>query len=125
MYISRLNVEHVRFVGGFARAGSFTGVEYYGASPDVISSVGSKIAAHMNDDHSEATVAMVKHYVGVDVADAFIGAVDKLGMDVVCKRTPRGGQQPQQFKIRLPFPRVAEDRKDVKSLLVEMTKASA
>ena len=31
----------------------------------------------------------------------------------------------QTFKLRLPFPRPATDRKDVKALIVEMTQASA
>ena len=30
----------------------------------------------------------------------------------------------QVFKVRLPFPRAAEDRKDVKTLIVEMTRTS-
>lgn len=30
---------------------------------------------HMNEDHGEATVAMVKHYIGIDV--------DKVGRDVL------------------------------------------
>ena len=29
------------------------------------------------------------------------------------------------FKLRLPFPRAANDRKDVKTLIVEMTRAAA
>ena len=31
----------------------------------------------------------------------------------------------EEFKMRLPFPRKAESRKDVKDLIVEMTRASA
>lgn len=30
----------------------------------------------------------------------------------------------QSFKMRLPFPRAAEDRKDVKTLIVQMTQES-
>lgn len=29
----------------------------------------------------------------------------------------------QSFKLRLPFPRAANDRKDVKTLIVQMTQA--
>ena len=79
----------------------------------------------MNDDHMDSTIAMIRHYVGLDVSEAVITSVDSLGMYVKVKRTPRASDQPQQFKLRLPFPRQASDRKDVKTLIVEMTQASA
>ena len=61
---------------------------------------------------------------GLDVSEAIITSVDSLGMYVKCTRTPRASDQPQQFKIRLPFPRRIEDRKDVKNVIVEMTQAA-
>jgi len=121
----RMSVSDVRFVGGFARAGSVSASAYSSASPDPIAGFGGAIARHMNEDHMESTVAMVKHYVGVDVESANIGAVDSLGMDVVVARTPKGADQPQQFKIRLPFTRPVTERGDVKNVIVEMTRASA
>jgi hypothetical protein len=62
---------------------------------------------------------MVKLYVGITVDDAKILTVDRLGMNVACTR----GEQ--RFKARLPFPRAATDRKSVKDLIVEMTRAAA
>mmetsp|Transcript_24871 Transcript_24871/g.38460 ORF Transcript_24871/g.38460 Transcript_24871/m.38460 type:complete len:130 (+) Transcript_24871:2890-3279(+) len=119
-------VEGVRFVGGFARAGSITAEEYTAAKPDPISEFGGHIAAHMNDDHMESTIAMIAHQIpGLDVEEAIITSVDSLGMYVKVTRTPRASDQPQQFKIRLPFPRPAADRKDVKNVIVEMTQAAA
>lgn len=53
------------------------------------------------------------------VDTATILALDSLGMMVAVQR----GQD--QFKIRLPFPRPATDRKSIKELIVEMTRASA
>ncbi len=121
----RMEVEDVRFVGGFARAGSVSAQAYKDATPDIISSFGGHVAAHMNDDHSDSTIAIVNHYVGIDVETANISSMDKLGMDVVCSRTPKGADQPAQFKLRVPFVRECVDRKDVKSIIVEMTQASA
>lgn len=122
----RMDIEHIRFVGGFARAGSVTADEYKEAKPDTISAFGNKVAQHMNDDHMEATIAMVANQIpGLDVTEATITSVDSLGMYVKVKRTPRASDQPQEFKIRLPFPRQAADRKDVKTIIVEMTQASA
>lgn len=115
----------IRFVGGFARAGSITPKDYADAEPDPVSGFGSFIASHMNDDHMDSTIAMIAHAIpGLDVSEAVITSVDSLGMYVKCTRTPRASDQPQQFKIRLPFPRKIEDRKDVKEVIVEMTRAA-
>lgn len=53
------------------------------------------------------------------VTSAQISAVDRLGMYVVV-----GMPDGQSGKLRLPFPRPAESRKDVKDLIVEMTQAA-
>ena len=79
----------------------------------------------MNEDHEEATLAMIKHYIGIEVEAAKIVAMDSLGMDIVVARTPRGGDQPQQFKIRLPFEEPVKERKDIKDQIVKMTQASS
>lgn len=122
----RMEIQDIRFVGGFARAGSITPEEYTNAKPDPISEFGAAIASHMNEDHQSATIAMISHYIpGMDVTEAIITSVDALGMYVKVKRTPRASDQPQQFKLRLPFPSPAVDRKDVKNLIVQMTQEAA
>eukprot|EP00586_Coscinodiscus_wailesii_P021061 CAMPEP_0172495546 /NCGR_PEP_ID=MMETSP1066-20121228/71465_1 /TAXON_ID=671091 /ORGANISM="Coscinodiscus wailesii, Strain CCMP2513" /LENGTH=341 /DNA_ID=CAMNT_0013267289 /DNA_START=74 /DNA_END=1099 /DNA_ORIENTATION=+ len=119
-------IEAIRFVGGFARAGSVTPEEYAAALPDAIAGFGMHVAKHMNDDHEDATKAMIAGQIpGLEVEKAEIVSVDSLGMYVKVTRTPRASDQPQQFKIRLPFPRQAEDRKDVKMVIMEMTNAAA
>jgi len=130
----RMEVEAIRFVGGFARAGSVKATEYAAAAPDPIMAFGGAIAAHMNDDHTDATATMVRHYIpGLDgdgyVQEAIIGRVDSLGMDVKITRDPDDNEtlpgQPQQFKVRLPFPEPIADRGGVKTAIVKMTQASA
>jgi len=47
-------------------------------------------------------------------------------MFVKVTRSPAEMEGAQQtFKMRLPFPREAKDRKDVKNVIVEMTRAAA
>ena len=130
----RLDVQAIRFVGGFARAGTVTSEEYYEASPDPIMAFGGHVAQHMNDDHMDSTIAMVEHYVPGLKADGYvkeaeITSVDSLGMFVKITRDPENDTQlpgqPKQFKLRLPFPRKVTERKDVKTVIVEMTQASA
>jgi len=136
----------VRFIGGFARAGDIGATDYQAAqvdptqatddlpgmqvlntaplslSPQVdpIQAFAAPVMSHMNDDHAASTVAMVQHYIGLDeVEKADLVALDRLGFNVAITR------KGQTFKLRLPFPRPATDRKDVKALIVEMTQASA
>lgn len=129
-----MEVEAIRFVGGFARAGSVTAEEYTAAKPDPILAFGAQVAAHMNDDHMGSTIAMVEHYIpGLAgdgyVKEAVITSVDSLGMYVKITRDPENEDrlpgQPLQFKLRLPFPSPVLERKDIKSVIVEMTQASA
>ena len=110
----------VRFVGGFARAGDLAPDEYSTASVDPIGAFAAPVMNHMNEDHAESTAAMVRHYIGLDAVErAELVALDRLGFNVAVTRNG------QTFKLRLPFPRPAQDRKDVKALIVEMSRASA
>ncbi|EFN51899.1 hypothetical protein CHLNCDRAFT_139512 [Chlorella variabilis] len=116
----RMNeIVSARLVAGFAPSGKITEEEYGAAQPDPVAPFSAPVAGHMNADHAEATVAMMKHYVGITVSKAAIMSIDRLGMTVSCER----GQD--QFKARLPFPRPATDRKSIKELIVEMTRAAA
>jgi len=133
-YFYRMEIEAIRFVGGFARAGSVKPKDYENATPDPIMAFGQAIASHMNDDHSSSTIAMVNHYIpsldGDDyVKEAIINRVDSVGMDIKITRDPdnisRLPGQPQQFKVRLPFPKAISERGGVKLAIVEMTQVSA
>lgn len=130
----RMDIKAIRFVGGFGRAGAVKPADYLEASPDPIMAFGGAIASHMNDDHSSATIAMVKHYIpGVDgenyIQEAMINRVDSMGMDIKITRDPEDNDtlpgQAQQFKVRLPFPERITGRGGVKTAIVEMTQASA
>lgn len=110
----------VRFIGGFARAGDIAPDDFLAATVDPIMAFAKPVMSHMNEDHGSSTVAMVEHYIGLDqVEKADLVALDRLGF------TAQVTRQGQTFKMRLPFPRPADDRKDVKALIVEMSRASA
>ena len=118
-YYRMASLKAVNFVGGFARAGSITADDYVAAAVDPIQAFAAPVMSHMNGDHGASTVAMVQHYIGLPgVETAQMVALDRLGFMVQCTRAG------QTFKLRLPFPRAAADRKDVKTLIVEMTNAA-
>ena len=108
-----------RVVGGFARAGKVSSDEYSAAAVDPVAAFSAPVCGHMNADHMDAVLGMIKHYVGITVDSASMLSLDRLGVSVACER------QGQRFKCRLPFPRPVEDRKAIKEVIVEMTRAAA
>ena len=115
-------IKAIRFVGGFAMAGSVSPADYQAASPDPIAAFAAPVMKHMNDDHADSTIAMVKCYVGVPCTEVQIIGLDSLGMVVKAKLDFAGGGY---SKIRIPFTHKVTDRKGIKEMLVEMTKASS
>lgn len=117
----RIETKAVRFTNNIATfaigaaVAEFSGEEFKSGTVDPISSFESPISSHMNRDHEDATIAMVENAIGVKVSSAKILTVDRFGFVV---EVPLKGQM---SRIRLPFPRPAEDRKDVKNLIVQMT----
>ncbi|KAL2629795.1 hypothetical protein R1flu_014481 [Riccia fluitans] len=119
----RLDPKQVRCVSGIvtgtASVSQFTGEQFKGAAIDPISQFSGPIAHHMNEDHSDQTKTIVEKSVGVKVDSAFITDVDSLGFYVLSQR------EGNPLRLRIPFPRRAESRKDVKELIIELLSGSA
>lgn len=121
-YFKMTSIEAVRFIGGFAMAGTVTSQDYLNAKPDPVAPFSIPVAKHMNEDHVDSIEAMVSHYAGIPCTDAKITKIDRLGMVVAANIAVANlGYN----KIRLPFPRPVTERKQLKEMIVEMTKASA
>ncbi|XP_016501253.2 non-canonical heme oxygenase HOZ, chloroplastic [Nicotiana tabacum] len=118
----RIEPRIVRYVSGVATAilgsGEFSKEEFRTAKIDPIYQFSKPITSHMNKDHAEDTKLIVRHSTSVPVDFAYMLDVDSLGINV------KAGYQKNTFKLRVPFPRRAVDRKDVKTLIVEMLQAA-
>lgn len=118
----RIEPRIVRYVSGVATAilgsGEFSKEEFRTAKIDPIYQFSKPITSHMNKDHAEDTKLIVQHSTSVPVDFAYMLDVDSLGFNV------KAGYQEKNFKLRVPFPRRAVDRKDVKALIVEMLQAA-
>lgn len=118
----RIEPRVVRYVSGVATAllgsGEFSKEEYQGSKVDPIAQFSKPVASHMNRDHEEDTKLIVKHSTSIPVDSAFMLDLDSLGFYV------KVGYQGNNFNLRIPFPRRAEDRKDVKTLIVDMLQAA-
>ncbi|XP_023543214.1 glutamyl-tRNA reductase-binding protein, chloroplastic-like [Cucurbita pepo subsp. pepo] len=112
----------IRYVSGVATAslasGELSGEEYKAAQVDPVAQFSKPITSHMNRDHAEDTKNIVRHWTSIPVDSAIMLDLDSLGFNV------EAGYQGSSFKLRVPFPRRAENRKDVKTLVVEMLEAA-
>ncbi|KAF8398561.1 hypothetical protein HHK36_017492 [Tetracentron sinense] len=121
-HFMRIEPKVVRYVSGVATAllgsGEFTKEDYKAAQVDPISQFAIPVTSHMNKDHAEDTKAIVQHSTSIPVDFAYMLDLDSLGFNV------KAGYQGDTFKLRIPFPRRADDRKDVKTLIVEMLQAA-
>ncbi|GKV07553.1 hypothetical protein SLEP1_g19309 [Rubroshorea leprosula] len=118
----RIEPKAVRYVSGVATAllgsGEFSKEEYQASKVDPIAQFSKPVASHMNRDHADDTKLIVQHSTSILVESAYMLDLDSLGFNV------KAGYQGNTFKLRIPFPRRAEDRKDVKTLIVDMLQAA-
>lgn len=118
----RIEPKVVRYVSGVATAllgsGEFSKEDYQQSKVDPIAQFAKPVASHMNKDHAEDTKDIVQFSTSIPVDYAYMMDLDSLGFNV------KAGIQGNTFKLRVPFPRRAEDRKDVKTLIVEMLQAA-
>ncbi|KAJ3674622.1 hypothetical protein LUZ60_005238 [Juncus effusus] len=118
----QIKPKFVRYVSGVATAllgsGEFTGEEFKAAQVDPISQFSYPVTSHMNKDHSDDTKLIVQHSTSVTLDFAYMLDLDSLGFNV------KAGIHGNTMKLRIPFPRPAHDRKDVKTLIVEMLQAA-
>jgi putative heme iron utilization protein len=78
-----LRVQRVRWVGGYGRMESTTGVQYAAATPDPVQPLAADAIAHLNADHAGALAAMAKVLGGYpDTAAATCTGADRYGLDL-------------------------------------------
>ncbi|XP_076896118.1 non-canonical heme oxygenase HOZ, chloroplastic-like [Bidens hawaiensis] len=118
----RIEPKVVRFVSGVAtslfQSEEFINSEFREAKVDQIYQFSKPITSHMNKDHANDTKLIVQHSTSVPVDFANMLDVDSLGFNV------KAGYKDKSFKLRVAFPRRAEERKDVKMLIIEMLQAA-
>ena len=114
----RLEVEHVRYVGGFGRMSWVDPGDYAAAEPDPLAAHAAGIVAHMNADHAGALVELCHAYAGrVDVTAARMTAIDRYGFEVVADVT--GPRQQSAFRVGFRTEQAAPDgvRKELVAML--------
>lgn len=85
-----LEVDRVRWVGGYGRMDSAAAEDYRATAPDPVAPAAGHAVAHLNEDHADALLLMARELGGhPDATAASCLAADRLGLDLRVE-TPRG-----------------------------------
>lgn len=111
----RLDVESIRYVGGYGRMSWVDSTSYAASEPDPLVGSAAGIIEHMNADHAEALVLFCEQLAGhPDATSASMSAVDRYGFEMIAI-TPNG-----RHAVRLGFPTPCTDALQVRQTLVAM-----
>jgi hypothetical protein len=112
----RLEPVDVYYVGGFGVMGWVTAADYAAAAPDPLATAAQGILDHMNADHGDALVLLVRVHAKLEAETATMTSVDRLGFHVRVL-TPAGVKG-----ARIPFFREVSTPTETRTVLVEMVK---
>jgi heme iron utilization protein len=111
-----LEVERVRWVGGFARMDSISAADYAAAEPDPTAPAAAGAVAHLNDDHADALLAMARGLGGQpDATSATCTAIDRYGLDLDVADV-------EKVAVRITFAEPAHAAKDLRAATVELAR---
>jgi heme oxygenase (biliverdin-IX-beta and delta-forming) len=111
----RLDVQNIRYVGGYGRMSWVDPERYADAEPDPLVSAAPGIIEHMNADHAEAQVLFCRHLLDrPDTTEASMSAVDRYGFEMIAV-SPAG-----RAAVRLGFPRECSTADQVRQAMVTL-----
>src|ERR1700747_3098529 len=112
----RLEPVDIYYVGGFGVMGWVEATEYQDAAPDPLAGSAPGILAHMNADHVDSMILLVRSHAGIEATEATMTSVDRLGFTLRLK-TNEGMKG-----VRINFPHEVATPKDTRTVLVEMVR---
>ena len=113
----RLEVESIRYIGGYGRMSWVEAAEWHTAEPDPLAASAAGIIAHMNADHADGMVLYCKAFSkATNITAASMTGVDRYGfeMSAVTAEGPR--------PVRLAFADQVGTPEEVRAALVAMLK---
>jgi putative heme iron utilization protein len=111
----RLDVESIRYVGGYGRMSWVDAAGYAAAQPDPLVDAAAGIVEHMNADHADAQVLFCQHLLGrPETTEATMSAVDRYGFEMIAV-SPAG-----RAAVRLGFSEECTTGEQVRHAMVEL-----
>jgi len=110
-----LEVESIRYVGGYGRMSWVDAAAYAAASPDPLVAAAPGIIEHMNVDHADALLLYSRYLAGrPDTTGATMSAVDRYGFEMVAVG-PTG-----RAAVRLGSPQQCTTGDEVRAAMVAL-----
>ncbi len=110
-----LEVESVRYIGGYGRMSWIGTGEWQGAEPDPLGLSAAGIVAHMNADHAGAMVLYCKAFSkATEITAATMTGIDRYGFEMSART--KEGPRP----VRLAFARPVVTPADARAALISM-----
>jgi heme iron utilization protein len=114
-HVWRLQVEAVRYIGGFGRMSWVDADAWARAEPDPFVAHAAGILSHMNEDHADALLAYCHALTrATDATQATMTGVDRYGFEL--SALTAAGARP----LRLPFSRTLTTVAEVRAELVAL-----
>jgi heme iron utilization protein len=105
----RLQLESVRYIGGYGRMSWVSADDFREASADPLASAAKGILAHMNGDHRAALNLYARAFTSAhDASEATMTAIDRHGFELTVN-TPRG-VGPARIAFDMPLTAAGEAR---------------
>jgi putative heme iron utilization protein len=113
----QLEVEQIRYIGGYGRMSWVESPDWYAAEADPIAPFVGRILDHMNKDHTAALLAYCKAFSKAgEVPEARMTGIDRYGFEMSAK-TEKGPRP-----IRVAFDASIGDAHEARTQLVELAK---
>ena len=114
-----LGVANLRYVGGFGVMGWAAGRDYANAGPDPVLPHARPMIEHLNADHAEACVRIVRKLAGVpDAVRAPVSSIDRYGMTF----DAYGSDGDHLATARVAFPEPLGDPDSVRAASVDLAR---
>ena len=110
-----MQVESVRYIGGYGRMSWIDKAEWQTAEPDPLRRASAGIIAHMNKDHADAMVLYCKAFSkATEITAASMTGIDQYGFEMSAKTSE--GQRP----VRLAFVKPVTTPEEARAALISM-----
>jgi putative heme iron utilization protein len=113
----KLQVEDVRYIGGYGRMSWVAKDDWRAAEPDPLGASAAGVIAHMNNDHADAMVLYCKAFSrATDITSASMTGIDRYGfeMSAMTSKGPR--------PVRLAFGTPITTQEEARVALISMLK---
>lgn len=118
----RLEVSSLRYVGGFGVMGWATGDDYAAADADPVLPHAAPMIEHLDADHADACVSIVRHLAGVpEVVRAPVSSIDRYGMTF----DAYDEHSTYLATARVAFPRPLDSPDSVRAASVDLVRRAA